>query len=71
MNQNAILALLQGKKTYLAAAGLIGLALYQASQKDYPSAVQSLLGGLAAFGLRSALPTPPGPPAGPSPLPPQ
>jgi len=47
--------LLQGRRTYIAAAGLLGLALYQLSQGDTAAALQSFLAGLAAFGLRSAI----------------
>ncbi|MFZ9794200.1 MAG: hypothetical protein ACO3F3_17885 [Gemmataceae bacterium] len=47
--------LLNGYKTYLAAAGLFGLALYQFSQGQVEQAIQSFLGGLAAVGLRNAL----------------
>jgi hypothetical protein len=47
--------MLNGYKTYLAAAGLIGLALYQFSQGSVDLAFQSLLGALAAFGLRQAI----------------
>ena len=50
-------ATLNGYKTYLAAAGLLGLAIYQASQGDYPAAVQSVLAALAAAGLRNAITT--------------
>lgn len=39
-------------KTYFAAAGLFGLALYQASVGQYEMAVQSSLAGLAVLGLR-------------------
>ena len=46
---------LPGYKSYLAAAGLFGLALYQISTGDYPLAVQSLLAALAVFGIRTAL----------------
>lgn len=46
---------LLGFKTYLAAAGLLGLALYQFSQGQYQEAYMSLMGALAAFGLRTAL----------------
>jgi hypothetical protein len=46
---------LAGWKTYLAAAGLVGLALYQASTGDMTTAWQSLMAGLAAFGLRAAV----------------
>ena len=52
--------LLSGYKTYLAAAGLLGLALYQFSQGQVEAAIQSFLGALAAFGLRQALNGPQG-----------
>ncbi len=44
-----------GFATYLAAAGLLGYALYQVSIQDYPGAVQSFLAALAAFGIRRAV----------------
>ena len=44
-----------GYKTYLACAGLFGLALYQFSQGQIEQASQSFLAALAAYGLRSAL----------------
>lgn len=44
-----------GIKTYLAAAGLAGLALYQLSVGSYEAAYQSFMAALAAFGLRSAI----------------
>lgn len=47
--------LLTGWKTYLAAAGLAGLALYQVSVGQFESAMQSFLAAVAAFGLRSAM----------------
>ena len=46
---------LNGIKTYLAAAGLAGLALYQVSTGDYVAAYSSLMGALAAVGLRHAI----------------
>jgi hypothetical protein len=46
---------LDGKKTYLAAAGLFGLALYQFSVGQVDPAVQSFLAALAALGLRHAV----------------
>jgi len=52
---NFLLKLFEGKKTNLAAVGLIGLALYQLSQKQYEAAMQSFFASLAAFGLRSAI----------------
>ena len=47
--------ILPGWKTYLAAAGLFGLAVYQFSQGDLGAAWQSLMAALAAFGLRTAI----------------
>ncbi len=44
-----------GWSTYLAAAGLLGYALYQVSTGDYPAAVQSFFAALAAFGIRRAV----------------
>lgn len=49
------MTLASGWKTYLAAAGLFGLALYQASEGNYPAAIQSALAGLAALGIRHAI----------------
>jgi hypothetical protein len=46
---------LKGYKTYVAAVGLIGLSVYQFSNNDFPNAYQSLMAGLAAFGIRSAI----------------
>jgi hypothetical protein len=50
-----ILNVLSGYKTYIAAAGLFGLSLYQLSQGQYDQAGQSILAALAAAGLRSAI----------------
>jgi len=47
--------MLEGYKTYIAAAGLVGLALYQFSQGQIEQAIQSVLGAMAAFGIRNAL----------------
>ena len=49
----------KGYKTYIAALGLLGLAIYQASTNDYTEAFQSLMAALAAAGLRSAIATTP------------
>lgn len=49
--------MLTGYKTYLAALGLFGKALYDASQGDYATAINELLGALAAVGLRHAIST--------------
>jgi hypothetical protein len=46
---------MSGWKTYTAAAGLIGLAIYQATQGQYDQAIQSLMAGIAALGLRHAI----------------
>jgi hypothetical protein len=50
-----ILKLVDGYKTYLAAAGLVGLAIFQVSTAQYAAAVQSLLAALTAAGLRNAI----------------
>lgn len=49
------LDVLVGNKSYIAAIGLIGLAIYQATQKDYISAIQSVMAAIAAFGIRNAI----------------
>lgn len=49
------MSFLFGYKTYIAAFGLCGLALYQGSVGQFEQAAQSLLAALAAFGLRQAL----------------
>jgi len=46
---------LSGWKTYIAAIGLAGLAIYQLSQGDYPHAIETLSAALAAVGLRHAI----------------
>jgi hypothetical protein len=46
---------LNGYKTYIAAIGLFGLAVYQFSQDQIVEGVQSILAGLAAAGLRQAI----------------
>ena len=51
----SILAIVSGYKTYIAAAGLFGLALYQASTADYATSWQTLMAALAALGLRHAI----------------
>jgi len=50
-----IFDVLPNMKTVLAAAGLFGLAVYQASQGDYIHAIQSALAALAVFGVRVAI----------------
>ena len=44
-----------GWKTYLAAAGLMALAIWQTSQGDHQVAVQTFLAGFAVLGLRHAI----------------
>jgi hypothetical protein len=60
------LDILQGYKTYIAAVGLLALGVYQLTGGDLPTGIHSILAGLAAFGLRSALARPTAPPATPS-----
>lgn len=60
---------LSGYKTYIAAVGLAGLALYQLSQAQFELAMQSFLAALAAAGLRDAV-AKAVPPAPPEPTPP-
>lgn len=50
-----LLSLTDGWKTYSAAIGLLALAVYQSTQKQYDLAAQSFLAALAAFGLRQAV----------------
>jgi hypothetical protein len=47
--------LLSGWKTYLAAAGLFGLAIYQVSVGQYEAAIQTAMAALATTGLRHAV----------------
>lgn len=46
---------LAGYKTYLAAAGLLGLALYQATEGQWEQAAQSFSTALGLLGLRAAI----------------
>lgn len=57
MSYDVILRLLrlEGYRTYLAAAGLLGLAVYQVTHGEIEPGIQSMLAALAAFGLRAAL----------------
>ncbi len=48
---------LSGYKTYIAAAGLLGLAIYQASVGQFESAIQTGMAALATVGLRHAVST--------------
>jgi hypothetical protein len=56
----AIFTLLSGYKTYLAAVGLVGLAVYQVSQGQLETGIQSFLAAAAATGLRHAIAKQPG-----------
>ncbi len=42
-------------KSFWAGLGLAGLALYQATQKDYPAAWASIMAALAVWGIRHAV----------------
>ena len=55
MGNMAFFDLLSGYKTYLAALGLVGLSVYQATQGQYDQAAQSFFGAMAAAGLHSAI----------------
>lgn len=46
---------LDGYKTYLAALGLFGLALYQLSQGEIEAGVKTATQALAILGLRRAI----------------
>lgn len=50
----AALSKTEGAKTYTAAAGLLGLAVYQCTQSDYDKGVANLFMALACIGLRAA-----------------
>ena len=54
-NLVGLIAFFDGYKTYIAAAGLFGLALHQFSVGEYTEMVKSLSGGLGACGLRHAI----------------
>ena len=47
--------ILQGWRTYLSAAGLFGLAIYNLSQSDYVTSWTNLMAALATFGVRNAM----------------
>jgi hypothetical protein len=47
--------MLNGWKTYSAAAGLFGLAVYNFSQGDYGTGWTNLMAALAVFGVRNAM----------------
>ena len=46
---------LSGFKSYIAAIGLIGLAVYQASVGQWDLMFQSILGAIGLFGIRHAI----------------
>jgi hypothetical protein len=56
----AIFALLSGYKTYLGAVGFVGLAVYQISQGQIDTSIQSFLAALTTAGLRHAVAKLPG-----------
>lgn len=47
--------ILSGAKSYIAAAGMAGLALYQLTQGQFDLGLQSLLAALAVLGVRHAI----------------
>jgi hypothetical protein len=51
----AILNLINGYKTYIAAIGLVGLAVYQFSLGQFENGYQSILAAMTAAGLRHAI----------------
>ncbi|MCC6421620.1 MAG: hypothetical protein IT429_25655 [Gemmataceae bacterium] len=53
-----LLAGAPGAKTYVAAVGLIVMALVQACQGNYDLAAQSILAALAVLGVRHAIDRP-------------
>ena len=46
---------LAGKKTYLAAIGMVILGVVELSMGDVPQGIQALLAALTAVGLRGAI----------------
>ncbi len=44
-----------GYKTYIVVAGLIGLSVYQASVAQYEQALQTFMSAITAAGLRHAV----------------
>lgn len=54
----AFIKRLSGSKTYFAAIGLFGLALFQFSTGEIPQGFQSLFSALVAAGLRAAIAAP-------------
>jgi subtilisin len=62
IGQWLILGPLKGYRTYIAAIGLVALAIYHASVGELDKAIEVFLAALAAFGLRSAIAKPTAPP---------
>ncbi len=54
----AFIQRLSGSKTYFAAIGLFGLALFQFSTGEIPMGFQSLFSAFVAAGLRAAIAAP-------------
>jgi|TARA_R100001530_G_scaffold135833_1_gene114121 hypothetical protein len=48
------MSILQGKKTYIAAAGLILTGIYNCIEGNYEVGIESILAGLGFLGLRAA-----------------
>ena len=44
-----------GYKTYIAAAGLFGLALYHFTVGDFSNGLETIMAALAVFGVRNAM----------------
>ena len=51
----AFLGVLNGYKTYIAAAGLLGLGVFQLSTGQIPLGIQTIFSALATAGLRNAI----------------
>jgi hypothetical protein len=51
----AFLSVLNGYKTYIAAAGLVGLGVFQLSTGQVPQGLQTILSALTVAGLRGAI----------------
>lgn len=49
------LKLFDGYKSVISGVGLVGLGVYQFSQGQYETALQSVMAGLAVLGLRHAI----------------
>lgn len=47
--------MLSGYKTYIAALGLLGLAVYQATTGDFKTAIETLFAAMTAAGIRHAI----------------